>query len=206
MTTVYSRYLPANIFHANRQTVCVTVLCLHQFLYWSIAAISFRDFCRSLLMLPITVAIVVWHCVIVDCVYIFSSSKEEKSVSVDWVLMSDEQWGNALRLTRSFLLFTVTCALSEWSSFQLCGGSVSNVDMSLLLAVVLDSNGKSRGYGFVRFATETDQQSALIEMQGYTRVNRKPLRISLATPKRLVSSIALSSMKHLPPWSLMNSV
>jgi len=76
---------------------------------------------------------------------------------------------------------------------------VSNVDMSLLLAVVLDSNGKSRGYGFVRFATETDQQSALIEMQGYTRVNRKPLRISLATPKRLVSSIALSSMKHLPP-------
>jgi len=50
--------------------------------------------------------------------------------------------------------------------------------------VVMDSDGKSRGYGFVRFTSETDQQMALIEMQGYSGANKKPLRISMATPKR----------------------
>jgi len=62
----------------------------------------------------------------------------------------------------------------------------SNELSSLVFAVVLDSDGKSRGYGFVRFVSETDQQKALIEMQGYSGANQKPLRISLATPKRLV--------------------
>lgn len=51
-------------------------------------------------------------------------------------------------------------------------------------SVVLDSAGRSRGYGFVRFTNETDQQRALIEMQGFSGTNGKPLRISLATPKK----------------------
>ena len=53
-------------------------------------------------------------------------------------------------------------------------------------SVVLDSAGKSRGYGFVRFLDETDQQRALIEMHGYSGVNQKPMRVSLATPKKYV--------------------
>jgi RNA recognition motif-containing protein len=42
--------------------------------------------------------------------------------------------------------------------------------------------GQSRGYGFVRFSDETDQQRALVEMQGVFCGNR-PMRISIATPK-----------------------
>jgi RNA recognition motif-containing protein len=40
----------------------------------------------------------------------------------------------------------------------------------------------SRGYGFVRFGDESDQQRALTEMQGVYCGNR-PMRISTATPK-----------------------
>lgn len=43
-------------------------------------------------------------------------------------------------------------------------------------------SGMSRGYGFVRFANEQDQQRALNEMQGVYCGNR-PMRISTATPK-----------------------
>ncbi|RDL36750.1 RNA-binding-containing protein [Venustampulla echinocandica] len=43
-------------------------------------------------------------------------------------------------------------------------------------------SGMSRGYGFVRFADEQDQQRALTEMQGVYCGNR-PMRISTATPK-----------------------
>ncbi|KAK4555870.1 hypothetical protein LTR86_007090 [Recurvomyces mirabilis] len=43
-------------------------------------------------------------------------------------------------------------------------------------------SGMSRGYGFVRFSDETDQQNALREMQGVYCGNR-PMRISTATPK-----------------------
>jgi RNA recognition motif-containing protein len=42
--------------------------------------------------------------------------------------------------------------------------------------------GQSRGYGFVRFSAEEDQQRALVEMQGVYCGNR-PMRISTATPK-----------------------
>ncbi|KAM5388042.1 hypothetical protein ACJA88_001302 [Fusarium oxysporum] len=43
-------------------------------------------------------------------------------------------------------------------------------------------SGQSRGYGFVRFSDENDQQRALVEMQGVYCGNR-PMRISTATPK-----------------------
>lgn len=43
-------------------------------------------------------------------------------------------------------------------------------------------SGMSRGYGFVRFSEEQDQQRALSEMQGVYCGNR-PMRISTATPK-----------------------
>lgn len=53
--------------------------------------------------------------------------------------------------------------------------------------------GQSRGYGFVRFSEETDQQRALVEMQGVYCGNR-PMRISTATPKtRFVEKHTLPS-------------
>ena len=42
------------------------------------------------------------------------------------------------------------------------------------IIVVLDNDGKSRGYGFVRFKDETDQQRALIDMQHFTGLGKKP--------------------------------
>ncbi|PNY25867.1 RNA-binding protein, partial [Tolypocladium capitatum] len=53
-------------------------------------------------------------------------------------------------------------------------------------------SGQSRGYGFVRFSDENDQQRALVEMQGVYCGNR-PMRISTATPKNryvVVTSIS----------------
>ena len=52
------------------------------------------------------------------------------------------------------------------------------------MVVVLDNDGKSRGYGFVRFKDETDQQRALIDMQHFTGLGKKPIKVSMATPKR----------------------
>lgn len=49
--------------------------------------------------------------------------------------------------------------------------------------VVLDNTGRSRGYGFVRFSEETEQRHALIQMQNFSGLGSKPIRVSLATPK-----------------------
>lgn len=54
--------------------------------------------------------------------------------------------------------------------------------------VVMGEDGKSRGYGFVRFTSEGDQQKALVEMQHYTSMGGKPIRVSLATTKKSYSS------------------
>ncbi|XP_063408750.1 tRNA selenocysteine 1-associated protein 1-like [Mytilus trossulus] len=50
--------------------------------------------------------------------------------------------------------------------------------------IVTDSSGRSKGYGFIRFTEENDQQRALIEMQHFPGISRRPIRVSLATPKR----------------------
>lgn len=42
--------------------------------------------------------------------------------------------------------------------------------------------GLTRGYGFVRFAEQFDQQRALMEMQGYF-IGSRAIRVSVATPK-----------------------
>ncbi|KAI9128329.1 hypothetical protein K1719_001322 [Acacia pycnantha] len=50
--------------------------------------------------------------------------------------------------------------------------------------VVIDSStGRSKGYGFVRFADENERSRALTEMNGQYCSSR-PMRISIATPKK----------------------
>lgn len=51
--------------------------------------------------------------------------------------------------------------------------------------------GITRGYGFVRFAEQLDQQRALIEMQGYF-VGSRAIRVSIATPKNRTPQIPFS--------------
>ncbi|KAI1300738.1 hypothetical protein EDD11_005961 [Mortierella claussenii] len=55
------------------------------------------------------------------------------------------------------------------------------------------STGLSRGYGFVRFGDETEQQRALQEMQG-VYCGSRPIRVSLATPKNKAPMGGMSSM------------
>ncbi|KAJ6015794.1 RNA-binding protein [Penicillium herquei] len=54
-------------------------------------------------------------------------------------------------------------------------------------------SGMSRGYGFVRFSDENDQQRALTEMQGVYCGNR-PMRISTATPKNKGPGVGAANM------------
>ncbi|KAI9732072.1 MAG: hypothetical protein M1818_007667 [Claussenomyces sp. TS43310] len=58
-------------------------------------------------------------------------------------------------------------------------------------------SGMSRGYGFVRFSDEGDQQRALTEMQGVYCGNR-PMRISTATPKNKSGGGAPGGMGGMP--------
>lgn len=48
------------------------------------------------------------------------------------------------------------------------------------LTVILDANGFSKGYGFVRFADEDEQKDALIQMNGFKGIGSKALRVSIA--------------------------
>lgn len=66
----------------------------------------------------------------------------------------------------------VLCSLFQ-SKFQSCKSAKIMSD---------PISGMSRGYGFVRFSDENDQQQALQQMQGVYCGNR-PMRISTATPK-----------------------
>lgn len=49
--------------------------------------------------------------------------------------------------------------------------------------VILDGQGFSKGYGFVRFGMEEEQRSALFEMTGYLGLGTKALKICNAVPK-----------------------
>ncbi|QQP55632.1 tRNA selenocysteine 1associated protein 1like [Caligus rogercresseyi] len=49
--------------------------------------------------------------------------------------------------------------------------------------VVLDEAGLSKGYGFVRFGLETEQQHALANMTGEIGLGSKPIKVSMANQK-----------------------
>ncbi|KAF7988579.1 hypothetical protein HCN44_001152 [Aphidius gifuensis] len=49
--------------------------------------------------------------------------------------------------------------------------------------VILDSSGFSKGYGFVRFASEEEQKNSLDTMNGYRGLGTKSLKICNAVPR-----------------------
>jgi len=49
--------------------------------------------------------------------------------------------------------------------------------------VVLDETGTSKGFGFIRFGNETEQQTALTTMQGIAGLGAKPIKVSIAVQK-----------------------
>ena len=46
--------------------------------------------------------------------------------------------------------------------------------------VVLDERGLSRGYGFIRFNNEVEQQTAMTSMNGMSGLGGKPIKVSAA--------------------------
>ncbi|PPQ95872.1 hypothetical protein CVT26_015564 [Gymnopilus dilepis] len=75
--------------------------------------------------------------------------------------------------------------------------------------IMLDPvTGVSRGYGFVRFTDEADQQRALIEMHGLYCLSR-PMRISPATakfkPPQQLPSFELPQVSFTPPANIGTS-
>ena len=43
--------------------------------------------------------------------------------------------------------------------------------------MVLDDSGFSKGFGFIRFSNETEQQTALTSMMGVSGLGGKPLKV-----------------------------
>lgn len=48
---------------------------------------------------------------------------------------------------------------------------------------MLDEGGGSKGFGFIRFGNETEQQTALTTMQGIAGLGGKPIKVSIAVQK-----------------------
>jgi len=64
--------------------------------------------------------------------------------------------------------------------YTLYKGFASRYPSVRLAKVILDTNGFSKGYGFVRFADEDEQKDALLQMNGFKGIGSKALRVSIA--------------------------
>ena len=55
--------------------------------------------------------------------------------------------------------------------------------------MVLDGTGFSKGYGFIRFGNEQEQQTSLISMMGIAGLGGKPIKVSVAVPCCLLQEL-----------------
>ncbi len=65
--------------------------------------------------------------------------------------------------------------------------------------VVLDENGYSKGYGFVRFGAEAEQQHALANMTGEMGLGQKPIKVSMANQKNRMAAGGPGGPGGMPP-------
>ena len=56
-------------------------------------------------------------------------------------------------------------------------------DKGILFSVVLDDSGCSKGFGFIRFNNEVEQQTAMTSMNGMSGLGGKPIKVSVAVNK-----------------------
>ena len=49
--------------------------------------------------------------------------------------------------------------------------------------MVLDESGFSKGFGFIRFNNEVEQQTAMTSMNGMSGLGGKPIKVSVAVNK-----------------------
>ncbi len=71
----------------------------------------------------------------------------------------------------------------EVDDLQLYKFFAARFDTLRTAKVVLDTSGFSKGYGFIRFGCEKEQQTALASMMGATGLGMKPIRVSVAVAK-----------------------
>jgi len=101
----------------------------------------------------------------------------EQSVSQTY----DQQISEApVGYDNSIFVSDIDQSVSNTELFETFSSSIPGVISAKVVADPV--TGKSRGYGFVKFATGRDCQRALIMMQG-TQLREKQLRLSPATPK-----------------------
>jgi len=91
--------------------------------------------------------------------------------------------------------------VNEYVLMSLFQGKYSSCKSAKIMSDPI--SGMSRGYGFVRFASEEDQQKALHEMQGVYCGNR-PMRISTATPKNKNAAIGPGGPQGGGPMGMPN--
>lgn len=72
---------------------------------------------------------------------------------------------------------------SDVDDYQLYKAFSSKYTSIKTAKVIIDNSGFSKGYGFVRFGIEDEQQSALYDMNGYIGLGLRPLKICNAVPK-----------------------
>ncbi|XP_058799736.1 tRNA selenocysteine 1-associated protein 1-like isoform X1 [Phymastichus coffea] len=70
--------------------------------------------------------------------------------------------------------------VDDYSLYRLFAAKYNSIRTA---KVILDSSGFSKGYGFVRFASEEEQKDSLITMNGYRGLGTKSLKICNAVPR-----------------------
>ena len=65
--------------------------------------------------------------------------------------------------------------MNEGSNVLIISSSEADFE---LFSVVLDESGFSKGFGFIRFGNEQEQQTALTSMMGVSGLGGKPLKAS----------------------------
>jgi len=63
--------------------------------------------------------------------------------------------------------------------------------------VVLDDSGFSKGFGFIRFGNEQEQQTAMTSMMGVSGLGGKPIKVSIAVQKTKLEDNSMDIPQHL---------
>jgi len=66
-----------------------------------------------------------------------------------------------------------------------------------LFSVVLDDSGFSKGFGFIRFGNEQEQQTAMTSMMGVSGLGGKPIKVSIAVQKTKLEDNSMDIPAHL---------
>lgn len=97
--------------------------------------------------------------------------------------------GPAIRSTDREYSLWVGDLSTEVDDYSLYRTFASRYPSTRTAKVIMDNQGYSKGYGFIRFGSEDEQKNCLVQMNGFKGLGTKPIKISNAIPK----------MNRIPP-------